>query len=192
MTFFCSTVSKTTTLLLLLAGWSLSFVDGADFVYSIHGSGTNNPANCFWRIMDKLQFQAALPVRFSYRGIGSGSGIREFVATTGNVNGGNAGRVIDFASADIPLPRGAYDEITAREDVIQLPVVLGAVSFFHNVPNTPNLNLTACLIAKIYKGEISGKCGMVSLFVAMVKKYIRFSPLTYVICFVFGPLIRMG
>ena len=173
MTFFCSTVSKTTTLLLLLAGWSLSFVDGADFVYSIHGSGTNNPANCFWRIMDKLQFQAALPVRFSYRGIGSGSGIREFVATG---TGGN-GRVIDFASADIPLPRGAYDEITAREDVIQLPVVLGAVSFFHNVPNTPNLNLTACLIAKIYKGEISGKCWDGSLIVAMVKNTADFSPL---------------
>ena len=176
MTFFCSTVSKATTLLLLLAGWSLSFVNGADFVYSIHGSGTNNPANCFWRIMDKLQFQAALPVRFSYRGIGSSSGIREFVATTGNGNG-NGGRVIDFASADIPLPRGAYDEITAREDVIQLPVVLGAVSFFHNVPNTPNLNLTACLIAKIYKGEISGKCWDGSLFCCYSQNTSDFPPL---------------
>ena len=148
-----STVTAATPFLLTIAGL-VSVANGADYVYSVHGSGTNNPANCFWRIMDRLQFQAALPVRFSYRGIGSGSGIREFVATG---TGGN-GRVIDFASADIPLPRGAYDEITATEDVIQLPVVLGAVSFFHNVPNTPNLNLTACLIAKIYKGEISGKC----------------------------------
>ena len=155
------TTSKPTTtvvvaamaiILLMVATSStvITQVAAADMVYSIHGSGTNNPKNCFWRIMDKLQFQAKLPIRFSYRGIGSGSGIAEFLST-------GAGRVIDFASADVPLPRTAYDEITSREDVIQLPVVLGAVAFFHNVPNTPNLNLTACLIAKIYKGEITGK-----------------------------------
>ena len=135
----------------------ITHVAAADMVYSIHGSGTNNPKNCFWRIMDKLQFQAKLPIRFSYRGIGSGSGIAEFLSSHGG-NGDGTSRVIDFASADVPLPRTAYDEITSREDVvIQLPVVVGAVAFFHNVPNTPNLNLTACLIAKIYKGEITGK-----------------------------------
>ena len=43
---------------------------------------------------------------------------------------------------------------------MHLPVVLGAISLFHSVPNVPQgeggggLNLTGCIIARIFKREI--------------------------------------
>lgn len=41
---------------------------------------------------------------------------------------------------------------------MQLPFVLSAVSFFHSIPGVPNgqggLNMTACLLARIFDGDI--------------------------------------
>lgn len=36
-----------------------------------------------------------------------------------------------------------------------MPVFVGAVSFFHSVPNTPTLNLTGCTLAKIMNRQIT-------------------------------------
>jgi ABC-type phosphate transport system substrate-binding protein len=54
---------------------------------------------------------------------------------------------IHFASDDIPVPPAMYANVS---DFVHLPVVAGVVSFFHSVPDTPDLNLTACVLAQIY------------------------------------------
>jgi ABC-type phosphate transport system substrate-binding protein len=59
---------------------------------------------------------------------------------------------IHFASDDIPVPPATYANFSshADSDFVHLPVVAGVVSFFHSVPDTPDLNLTACVLAQIY------------------------------------------
>jgi ABC-type phosphate transport system substrate-binding protein len=56
---------------------------------------------------------------------------------------------IHFASDDIPVPPATHANFTshANSDFVHLPVVAGVVSFFHS--DTPDLNLTACVLAQI-------------------------------------------
>jgi ABC-type phosphate transport system substrate-binding protein len=120
--------------------------------YSVHGSGTTNPKKCYWSVMEKLQARSRHPIRLTYRAVGSTTGQVEFV------NNGETESVIDFGSGDIPLTADNYNQ--ADGEVIHLPVLLGAVSFFHSVEDAngmtvPKLNLTACALAKIYTGEIT-------------------------------------
>jgi phosphate transport system substrate-binding protein len=43
-------------------------------------------------------------------------------------------------------------------EFVQLPFVLSAVSFFHSIPGVPNgaggLNMTACLLSRVFSGDI--------------------------------------
>ena len=82
----------------------------------------------------------------TYRGVGSGTGQEEFV---GNVTQPDN----DFASGDIPLSQEFFDLFDAGS-VLHLPIVLGAISFFHSVP-TAQLSLTPCVLAKIFLREIT-------------------------------------
>jgi len=117
-------------------------------VLSVHGSGTTNPSKCYWNVMDMMQARAKLPLHMTYRAIGSGGGQTEFT---------NPGvPVTAFGSGDIPLKKEYYDQFQAEGvTVLQLPVFVSAVTFFHNVPDTPTLNLTACTLASIFKREIT-------------------------------------
>jgi len=119
-----------------------------DTILSLHGSGTTNPSRCYWRIMDQLQSHAKIPIRLTYRAIGSGSGQREFFRDP---------PIVSFASGDIPLPNANWTEYTNDRDItlLQLPVVLGAISFFYNLPGSPQLNLTACTLGQIFARRIT-------------------------------------
>ena len=90
----------------------------------------------------------------TYRAVGSTTGIAEFEAGFSNPN-----LQLVFASGDIPIPTNVYNAINSgdsnNKQFIHLPVLAGAVSFFHSVPDTPNLNLTACLLAQIYTQNIT-------------------------------------
>ena len=131
----------------LLASSLALLVTGESSTLTIHGSGTTNPSKCYWHVMDKMEARAKLPMHMTYRGIGSSSGQAEFTQNP---------PITAFASGDIPLEKEFWDAFQAEgTTVLQLPVFVGAVSFFHNVPNTPTLNLTACTLAKIMKREIT-------------------------------------
>lgn len=120
----------------------------AQSVISVHGSGTTNPSKCYWQIMDQMQVQAKLPVKMTYRGVGSSTGQAEFIGD---------GTVSDnmFGSGDIPI--GAEDFAAFDSgSILHLPVVLGAISFFHSVETgDQKLNLSACLLAKILNRKIT-------------------------------------
>lgn len=113
-------------------------------VLSIHGSGTTNPSKCYWHIHDEIEDRARLPLKLTYRAIGSSDGQDEFIRSP---------TVSDFGSGDIPLNKTSYQAV--KGNVLHLPVLIGAVSFFHSVPNTPALNLTACTLAKILTRQIT-------------------------------------
>ncbi len=116
-------------------------------VISLHGSGTTNPSKCYWTIMDQMQVQTKLPVQMTYRAVGSSTGQAEFIGD---------GILSDnmFGSGDIPISQESYESLPA-DSILHLPVVLGAISFFHSVPTgNQKLNLSACTLAKILKRDI--------------------------------------
>lgn len=79
-----------------------------------------------------------------YSGIGSGAGQQQFFKG-----------LTDFCGSDPPLSRSKWEEY--RGEVLQLPVILGAVVVIYNVPEIPKdvyLNITGKVIALIYLGEI--------------------------------------
>ena len=131
---------------LVASAVSISMVMGEHSVLSIHGSGTTNPSKCYWHVMDKMEARAKIPVQMTFRSIGTTDSLTEFNVTP---------PVTHFASGDIPIKKEQYDYLTANEVIYHLPVLVSAVSFFHNIPNTPTLNLTACTLAKIFKREIT-------------------------------------
>lgn len=144
-------------LLVLLS--SLHLMDQAQVVLAqqdavqIHGSGSSATRRCFWHVMETMSGQTKIPIRGTYRSTGSGTGVKEFI--------GNVTRPYNhFGSSDYPLPKENFEALAnAGVEMVHLPVVMGAVAVFHSLPlakedASTNLNLTSCLIARIYKGEI--------------------------------------
>lgn len=120
----------------------------AQSVISLHGSGTTNPSKCYWTIMDQMQIQTKLPVQMTYRAVGSSTGQAEFIGD--GVTSDNM-----FGSGDIPFSQENYDAFPP-DSILHLPVVLGAISFFHSVDTGgEKLNLSPCILAKILKREIT-------------------------------------
>ena len=84
----------------------------------------------------------------SYRGIGSSSGKTEFLTKK------NA-----FGCSEVPVYESdKRASLTPGEEVLQLPMVLGAMSVFHSIPDahvgTAGLELTPCMLAKIFSRGI--------------------------------------
>jgi len=132
----------------LLAAMAAAPATTAQPVISLHGSGTTNPSKCYWTIMDQMQIQAKLPIQMTYRAVGSSTGQAEFIGdgiTSDNM----------FGSGDIPFSQENYDAFPV-DSFVHLPVVLGAISFFHSVDTgDEKLNLSPCIIAKILKRQIT-------------------------------------
>mmetsp|Transcript_38681 Transcript_38681/g.78899 ORF Transcript_38681/g.78899 Transcript_38681/m.78899 type:complete len:472 (-) Transcript_38681:238-1653(-) len=132
--------------------------DGSE-VLSIHGSGTTNPSKCIWLHMQSFMDRAKLPVRLTYRAVGSSTGQWEFQG----VNNTGVGAYVphnDFGAGDIPISSSKYEAMKDKGiGIVHLPFVLGAISLFHNIPGVPDgpggLNMTSCLLAKIFKREIT-------------------------------------
>eukprot|EP00899_Mesostigma_viride_P002959 jgi/Mesvir1/12664/Mv02212-RA.2 len=116
-------------------------------VLECHGSGTTNPSKLFWKVLSLLEERMALPVKLTYRAVGSGVGQTEFV------NGGQE-PLNDFGSGDIPLTQRNWDVLNGT-GMVHVPFMLGAISFFHSVEDAPDLNLTACLLSRIFQRDIT-------------------------------------
>ena len=93
-----------------------------------------------------------LPSRLTYRGVGSTIGQEEIINA---LNPDEA--PVAFASGDIPIPTADYKKLKEEGiEIMHLPILLGAVSVFHTVPVAEpyQLNLTSCILARIFMGEI--------------------------------------
>mmetsp|Transcript_32133 Transcript_32133/g.75464 ORF Transcript_32133/g.75464 Transcript_32133/m.75464 type:complete len:927 (-) Transcript_32133:123-2903(-) len=123
----------------------------------VHGSGTTNPSKFFWQIMQDMQHSSKDPIRLTYRAVGSSTGQREFSqASDGDYTAG----LNDFGSGDIPMSKERYDAmVAAGREMVHIPFSLGAIGVFHSIPaeqvGSDGLKLDACLLAKIFSGEIT-------------------------------------
>lgn len=137
--------------------------DGVDHVLEVHGSGTTNPSKCLWLLQTQMQQRTKVPIHMTYRAVGSGTGIEEFMGVNNTADFAYV-NYNDFGSADIPLPSDEYAALQAAgKEMIHLPFVLGSVGVFYHAltdqdsdaENQPTVNLTACHLAKIFRREIT-------------------------------------
>ena len=144
-------------LLLLVIALPTTEANHTSSILSLHGSGTTNPSKCLWAIMDQFMDRIKVPTRLTYRGVGSTTGQEEFKGDNFNFNNS----LIDFGSGDIPFSTDDYNNLkSAGVEIIHLPILLGAISFFHSVPGITDeqddgLQLNSCLLAKIFKRNIT-------------------------------------
>jgi len=125
----------------------------ANSFITLHGSGTTNPSKFFWEIMSLFEARAKPTVKMTYRAVGSSTGQLEFIGADQGYEPYN-----DFGSGDIPIGASDYEALTdAGITVMHVPFSLGAMSFFHNVPNVPSagLKLNACVLAQIFNRDIT-------------------------------------
>ncbi len=144
------------SLCFLIGSWNPAAGQGQDSMVQFHGSGSSIPERCYWHIMETMRAQTKVPTWTTYRSIHSGPGQEEFI---GNLTD----PISDFGSSDYPLSKEQYDAlINAGQEIVHLPVLMAAIGIFHSVPFQSNdqmskdayLNLTSCLVARIFQGEI--------------------------------------
>jgi len=81
-------------------------------------------------------------VQFNYQSIGSGGGQRQILA-----------RTVDFGASDAPMSDELLAE--AKDKILHIPTVGGAVAIAYNLPGKPQLNLDPETLADIFLGKIT-------------------------------------
>src|SRR3954462_4881957 len=108
----------------------------------LQGAGATFPNPIYQRWT--TEYQKANPdVKIDYQSIGSGGGIK-----------GITERTVDFAGSDAPM--SAKEMEAAKDPVVHIPTVAGAVVLAYNLPSLKgDLNLTGEIVAEIYMGTIT-------------------------------------
>ena len=119
-----------------------------DSVVSLRGSGSKAP--CVELVMDLVQDRAQASTRLTYRQIDNiTSAQNEFMDSM--VTGS-----IDFGSGNVPLSTQHYATLKEQGvDVLHFPHVLSPIGLYHNIPGIGRLNVTSCIISKIFRREIT-------------------------------------
>ena len=145
MVRFKSTTSST---LFLLVGASVSPMSTSqDSVISLRGSGSNAP--CLELVMDLVQDRAQASTRLTYRQIDNITAAQnEFMDSM--VTGS-----IDFGSGNVPLSTKHYATLKDQGiDLLHFPHVLSPIGLYHSIPGIGKLNVTSCIISKIFLRKI--------------------------------------
>ena len=105
----------------------------------INGAGATFPYPLYSQWF--YSYQELTGIKINYQSIGSGAGIQQVKAGT-----------VDFGASDAPLQKEDLD----AANLIQFPMVAGAVAIAYNLPDVPTgLKLTPQVIADIYLGQVT-------------------------------------
>lgn len=107
---------------------------------TLNGAGATFPKPLYDRYFDTFRQQTQIQV--NYEGIGSGGGIKQFIADT-----------VDFAGSD-SFPK-AEDQAQMTKGVILVPTAGGAVSVVYNLPGVDSLKLSRTVLPAIFANEIT-------------------------------------
>jgi phosphate transport system substrate-binding protein len=107
---------------------------------TLNGAGATFPKPLYDRYFDAFKKEANIQV--NYEGIGSGGGIRQFIAGT-----------VDFAGSDA-YPKASDKEKMSR-GVVMVPTAGGAVAVVYNIPGVSNLKLSRSVLPAIFAGDIT-------------------------------------
>jgi phosphate transport system substrate-binding protein len=116
---------------------------GSGQTISLSGAGASFPAPLYQRWFSEYNKQNP-NVQVSYQSVGSGAGVKQFLAQT-----------VDFGASDAPLKDEERKEFpAARGQAIQIPMTGGAVVFAYNLEGTENLKLSRETYCGIVQGDI--------------------------------------
>ena len=105
---------------------------------AINGAGATFPAPIYQRWFQ--DYASASGDRVNYQSVGSGAGIRQFVAGT-----------VDFGASDEPIK--AKEAAKVKRGVVQIPMVGGTIAVAYNKPGC-KLKLTQKQVVHIFMGHI--------------------------------------
>jgi phosphate transport system substrate-binding protein len=124
---------------------------------TISGAGATFPAPFYQRAFAGAAKQG---IQVNYQSVGSGAGVRQFLAGT-----------VDFGATDEPLKASEYSKgAAAKRGVVQFPAVGGTIAIAFNKADCKALKLTQKQAVDIFLGKISSwdqlKCGKGKITVA--------------------------
>jgi phosphate transport system substrate-binding protein len=121
---------------------------------ALNGAGATFPSPFYQRAFAGL---ASKGIKVNYQSVGSGAGVRQFVAGT-----------VDFGATDEPIK--SSEAASVKRGVVQFPAVGGTIAIAFNKADCPSLNLTQKQAVDIFLGKISTwdqlKCGKGKITVA--------------------------
>jgi len=117
---------------------SLGVAAAASAASSLNGAGASFPAPFYQRAFAGL---AGKGVRVNYQSVGSGAGIRQFVAGT-----------VDFGASDAPIK--AEEAAKVKRGVVQFPAVGGTIAIAYNKADCKNLKLSQKQAVDVFLGKI--------------------------------------
>ena len=121
----------------LLSGTSaVVFAQGAP---SLNGAGATFPAPFYQSAFAGL---ASSGIKVNYQSVGSGAGVRQFVAGT-----------VDFGASDEPIKASEANKV--KRGVVQFPSVGGTIAIGYNKPGCADLKLTQKQLVEIFLGQIN-------------------------------------
>jgi phosphate transport system substrate-binding protein len=106
---------------------------------AINGAGATFPAPIYQRWFQ--DYSVSTGNRVNYQSVGSGAGIRQFVAAT-----------VDFGASDEPIK--AKEAAKVKRGVVQIPMVGGTIAIAYNKPGC-KLKLTQKQTVDIFSGRIT-------------------------------------
>ena len=118
----------------------LAFAPAASFAGpALNGAGATFPAPLYQRWFG--DYAAATGNRVNYQSVGSGAGIKQFVAGT-----------VDFAATDEPIK--AKDAKKVTRGYVQIPMTGGTIAVAYNNPKC-KLRLTQKQVVGVFQGDIT-------------------------------------
>ena len=133
---------------------SLGLAGAAIAQTAINGAGATFPAPFYQRAFAGA---AGLGIKVNYQSVGSGAGVRQYVAGT-----------VDFGATDEPIK--ASEAAKVKRGVVQFPAVGGTIAVAYNKADCKGLKLTQKQVVGIFLGEIKTwdqlKCGKGKITVA--------------------------
>jgi len=106
---------------------------------AINGAGATFPAPIYQRWFQ--DYSGATGERVNYQSVGSGAGVRQFIAGT-----------VDFGASDEPIKASEAKKV--KRGVVQIPMVGGTIAIAYNKPGC-KLKLTQKQTVDIFSGRIS-------------------------------------
>jgi len=114
---------------------------------TLNGAGASFPAPFYQRAFGDA---ANKGIRVNYQSVGSGSGVRQYVAGT-----------VDFGATDEPIKSSEAAKV--KRGVVQFPSVGGTIAIAYNNPSCAKLQLTQKQAVDLFLGKITTfeqlKCG---------------------------------
>ncbi len=112
---------------------------GEAVAQTLSGAGASFPRPLYERYFSEFKKETGITV--NYNSIGSGGGIRQFIADS-----------VDFAGTDAPPKSGEISQM--KNGMIMVPTAGGAVAVAYNLSGVSNLQLSREMLGKIFAGEV--------------------------------------